>query len=616
MSRKLVDNCDMSSINEKSIKLLTKKQILLYCNYLREEIINGVSTNGGHLSSNLGVVESTVAIHRIFDLNKDKLIFDVGHQCYAHKLITGRKLDKLRQKDGISGFPCVEESKFDVYESGHSSNSLSAAVGMALTRDLNKEKYDIVVLIGDASISNGVSFEALNDLDMVNHKIIVILNDNGMSISRTVGRISGIIGKVQTSKFYNSFKIRYKAILKLGRFGRSIYGLSYKIKSWLKAIVVRNNIFTDMGFDYYGAVDGNNEAKVENALERAKISNKSIIIHIKTKKGHGYKCAEEDLNGYYHGVPAFDKTKGPVHSSQSFSINEIVSTKLHKVLIDNSKSVLLCPGTMVGSKIDCLQAEFGETRVKDVGISEEHCFSLAAGMCINNYHPIISIYSTFMQRSFDQISNDLARMNYNVTLIIDRSGLGGSDGNTHHGILDENFLLSLPNTTVCMPSSIELINDLIDESLNNHGVFAIRVPKRNIYSDKETYEYKGYGKRNKLVDKNNSQCLVTFGPVIKHILEFLEMNNKSIDIIDAIYQKPMDTDMILNDLMKYSKIIIYNIYSVKNGFNNVLIAYLVEHGYKGQIVSLGLDNKFIKQQTTTEGLKENKISLEDLINCI
>ncbi|MEG1565199.1 MAG: 1-deoxy-D-xylulose-5-phosphate synthase [Bacilli bacterium] len=611
MSSKLVDIVQFEQIDSKTINTLPKKEIKNYCSFLRTEIIDAVSTNGGHLSSNLGTVELTVALHRIFNFDKDKVLFDVGHQCYAHKLITNRSLKNLRQKGGISGFPSINESKYDFFESGHSSNSLSAALGMALVRDLNGEKYDIVDVIGDASIVNGLAFEALNDSDFANHKVIVILNDNGMSISKSVGAVTKLFAKISTSKFYNSFKTRYKVLLKLGKFGKLIYKRSYLIKNYLKGLFIRNNIFSSLGMDYIGIIDGNNEQKVESAIQRARICNKSVVVHIRTKKGFGYPLAEHDENGYYHGVSQFDPLKGCTQKNNTNSSNEIVSNQIEKIMEKHTNTMLLCPGTLVGSHFEKFVQKFGTERVKDVGIAEEHMFSLAAGLCLSNIHPILSIYSTFSQRAFDEIANDIARKNFNLTLLIDRAGLAGNDGPTHHGIFDESFFLSLPNTVVSMPSNKFLVSSLIEESMKERGLFIIRYPKCEI-SDCGKNEYLGYGKWNIESAKESNTIIVSFGPIINKIAERINSTNTKVDLINAIYQKPLDYAIIDRMMLKYSKIIIYNVYGVKNGFNNEFIDYLVKHNYKGQIISLAIDNKLIEHQSIEEGLEELKISLDDL----
>lgn len=614
MSKKHIQRIELNTIeNPKFLKSLSYKEISLLCFDIREEIIKQVSINGGHLSSNLGTVEALVALHRTFDFSKDKLLLDVGHQCYTHKILTGRSLEKLRKKDGVSGFPKLNESIYDHFEGGHSSNSISTAEGMALTRDLNSDDYNIIVFIGDASIQNGMAFEAMNDFQLRDHKILIVLNENGMSISQSVGRSSQIFSRISTSKFYNALKIAYKKMMCWNKFGRWLYEKTYILKSSIKRSLIRGNIFTDLGLNYIGAIDGHSVKSMEKAFKRSQKSPKSCVIHIKTQKGKGYKLAEDDKQGYYHGTSSFEVEKGLTRNDSPLSSwTSYYSYLLEQTISDSEKVTLICPGTMIGSRIETIKEKHSD-RVFDVGIAEEHAVSLAAGMSLNGYRPYISIYSTFLQRAFDQLSHDIARVNLNSCLLIERAGIVGEDGDTHNGVYDEAFLINTPNTIVSMASNTEEASYLMRLSTENKDkLFCIRIPKSDQVISTDNNVFDNFKWISKLNSTSNKKVIITFGPIINQVEQLINEKHKDYDLVNALFQKPLDLNFILNKLINYEKVVIYNIYGTKNGFNNYLISILIENGYKGNIVSLAVPDTFISHQTIEEALVENSISINDL----
>lgn len=619
MSEKDIKQVDISQIKDPTfLGNLSYADLNYLCKDIRDEIIYSTSINGGHLSSNLGTVESTIALHRCFDFKKDKLLFDVGHQCYTHKILTGRKLNRLRKKDGVSGFPKICESEYDSFEGGHSSNSLSNALGMAISRDLKNEKYDIVCYIGDASISNGLAFEALNDTLLTKHKIIIILNENGMSISKTVGKSSLLFSNISTLGIYNKFKIKYRKIKSLGKLGNFIYNSSFAIKNFLRKLLIKNNIFVGFGLSYIGVIDGHNIKKMEKALLRAKKCSKTCVVHIKTIKGCGYKKAEDDDAGYYHGVNAFDIKSGLSLSDDLSTWSYLYAKEMENILEKNKDTLLLCPGTLIGSKMETIKQKYND-RVIDVGIAEEHSLSMAAGIALNGYHPYLSIFSTFLQRGFDEISHDIARMKIDVTLLIDRSGLVGADGETHQGIFDDTFLYMTPNTTVCFASNSFIASQLMKESLVKHnGIFAIRYPKGNFYNIDYKTSIK-YGKWEiSYEEEKNDVAIISYGPVINDIISYNLKLKKRANIYNAIYQCPFDKEVLLQILKQHKKIIIYNVYGLENGFNSLLLNYINSLGMKkdNKIISLAIPKKFIKHQTVEEALKEEKLDLDSLFKYI
>ena len=595
--------------NPEFLKTLNNDEIFTLCKDLREEIIKDTLKNGGHLSSNLGVVELTVALHKHYDFAKDKLFFDVGHQCYTHKILTGRKLENLRKKGGIAGFPKLNESIYDHFEGGHSSNSLSNALGYAVARDLKGEQYNIVCVIGDASISNGLAFEALNDNRIRNHKLIIILNDNGMSISKNVGNVSKLFSMISTSGLYNKSKSAYKRMTAKTKFGRKVYAAMYFLKNALKRALVRGNFFVDLGFNYIGVVDGHNVQKIEKALQKADKSLKSTVIHVKTIKGLGYKNAEDDIDGLYHGV----SSKNHEEKTASISWSELYSKLFENIIKNDEKTILISPATLVGSKFNDLSKQY-PNRVFDVGIAEEHAISFAAGMSSNGFKPYISIYSTFLQRGFDEISHDIARMNLGSTLLIDRCGLSDGDGDTHHGIFDEGFLMNTPNAVVCMASNLEEATRLMEITSSSEDLTCIRYPKGLVLPAKNKLSTT-FNKFEwiKLIDKNNKKIIVTFGPVINKIYDEIIKNNLSYDLLNAIYQKPLNLGAVEALINKYDEIVIFNQYATENGFNNALINLLIKNGYKGKICSKALSLNFNSHQSIEDGLKEQKMDAKSFI---
>jgi len=462
-----VKHIDLDSIKDpKFLSELSYEELDVLASDIRSKLVEVTSNLGGHLSSNLGAVELTIALHRVFDLTKDKVIFDVGHQCYTHKLLTGRNLIKLRQEDGVSGFIKLDESPYDCFEAGHSSTSISAANGFAIARDLKGEKYDVVAFIGDGSLSSGLAMEGLNNIAHGKNKVIIVINDNDMSISKPVGGFSKFLEDISTSRRYNKFKHRYQRTLSKCGFGRWLLKVSRKIKNGFKHLLTKRNIFTDLGFAYVGPINGHDIKSIERSLKRAKNTDKSVVIHAVTVKGKGYKPAENDQTGYWHGVSPFNvetgepKNKHEGEASWSHVFADITEKEMEK----HPESVLISPATLTGSGMTELCSKF-KNRVIDVGINEEHAATLASSLSLSGMHPIISVYSTFLQRAYDEVSHDIARQKANATFLVDRAGLVGADGETHQGIYDEAYLASIPGTVVAMPSTIDEAYALYDESL-------------------------------------------------------------------------------------------------------------------------------------------------------
>ena len=587
--------------NPEFLQGLNYKELALLSADITEYIVDKVSVNGGHLAANLGVVDATIALCRCFDFSKDKIIFDVGHQCYTYKILTGRSLERLRKSDGVSGFQKMNESPYDHFECGHSSTSLSAAKGMAMARDLNGDKYDVVAFIGDASIANGLAFEALNNLASGNNKVIIILNDNDMSITKPVGGLAKSFRNLSNSMLYRRNKTAYQRVMKKTRFGRWILRWTSRFKNWIKRHVMAINIFDNIGIAYIGPVDGHDFKAMTKALEKARSYDRTCVVHIKTIKGKGYKYSENEDSGKWHGVSGFNKETGEINvDSSTITWSEVYSRDIILEMGINKDAVLVVPATGAGSS---LQEAFNlyPNRCVDVGIAEEHALTMSAGLSVGGKHPIISIYSTFLQRAFDELSHDLARMNLNATLLIDRSGLVGEDGNTHQGIYDESFLLDTPNTVVTMAARENEAFGLVKESFNNHGVFCIRFPRARIKPIADKSESVPFGKWKKELDGNKT-AIVSVGPLTVELKELLQ--SKDVALYNAIYQKPMDDELIEEELVKFNKVIIYDAYGTEVGFAQALSQKLLSLKYKGEIIIKSIPVVFVDHASIDEQLEK------------
>ncbi len=610
-----VNHIDLDSIKDpKFLATLNYEELDVLASDIRDEILKVTSNLGGHLSSNLGVVELTIALHRVFDLSKDKLIFDVGHQCYTHKILTGRKLNNLRQENGVSGFQKMEESPYDVYEAGHSSTSISAANGFAIARDLNKEKFNVIAFIGDGAINSGLALEGLNNIGHSDHKVIIVLNDNGMSISKPVGGLSKFFANISTSRSYNRMKHGYQKVFSRTKFGRWILHISSKFKNWIKRVLTSGNIFTALGFAYIGPVDGNNIKKIEKALLRAKNTKKSVIIHANTLKGKGYKYSEEDETGYWHGVSPFDLESGqPKNKHEGMvSWSHVYSDITALELEEHKDAVLISPATIKGAGLDCLDKKFAN-RIIDVGIAEEHAATLASGLSLGGHHPIISVYSTFLQRAYDEVSHDLARMKCDATFLVDRAGLVGADGETHQGIYDEAYLSSIPGTVITMASNIDEAKLLYDESFKNHGPFFIRLP-RTLTCKQDSFNKieHSFGKWMKVMETSKNTVVISCGPLLRVLERALIDNNVECTLINALYIKPIDKSMF-DEILEAKKIVIYDPYSTRGGLVDSTMAYLLEKKFKGSISAYFVPDEFVKQGTIEQQLARYKIRVEDVI---
>ena len=462
----------------RDVKALTQDETRRLCEEIRAFLIESVSKTGGHLASNLGSVELTVAIHRVFDTERDRLVFDVGHQCYTHKLLTGRGegFASLRSFGGLSGFPKPHESVHDAFIAGHASNSVSVALGMARARTLLHGDYSVLALIGDGALTGGLAYEGLNNAGASGEPMIVILNDNGMSISRNVGAMSTHLSYLRSQPGYNRFKKGYRRVLLSSRPGRAVYTFNHRVKTGLKLALLPNaTMFEDMGFTYLGPVDGHDVVQLQNALESARELHKPVLLHVQTVKGKGYEPAEREPDRY-HGVGPFDPARG-VRGGAEDSFSSVFGRELCALAGENARVCAITAAMADGTGLGEFSKRYPD-RFFDVGIAEGHAASMAAGMAAQGLIPVFAVYSTFLQRAYDQIIHDTALSGLHVVFAVDRAGLVGADGETHHGIFDATFLSDIPNMTVLCPSNYEELRGMLRCAvLEEKGPVAVRYPR-------------------------------------------------------------------------------------------------------------------------------------------
>lgn len=615
---KEIEHIDIKTIKDPSVvKGLKRESLALLCQDIRQEIIRATSEYGGHLSSNLGVVELTVALHRNFDFPKDKLILDVSHQSYTHKILTGRSLDNLNSKEGVSGFMRMDESEYDCYESGHSSTSLSAAEGFAVARDIKKEDYYIVPVIGDGSLVNGLSFEALNHIAGRFGKMIIVINDNDMSISRPVGGFGRFFRRISTAKGYNSFKNKYKNALEKNAVGRWFYRCSYSLKNGIKRLLVPFTLYDNLGFTYMGPYDGHDIKMLDKAFKRAKNATKTVIFHVYTTKGKGYEPAETDKTGYWHGVTPFEietgkpKNQHPDYCSWPHLVGDIVKDQMRK----HDNALLICPGMIKGSHLEDAFEAYPD-RCIDVGIAEEHALTMAGATYLAGMHPIACVYSTFLQRAYDEILHDCARMGVDMTLLIDRAGLVGKDGETHMGIYDEAYLKSIPGANLYMPSTTQEMRGLIEYSMEKgHGIVAIRYP-HTLFKCKEndgtSFEVKPWVKLENV--KKSNEAVIAVGPKGRELLNALKEKGYQGEMIMAVKLLPLSDDV--DEIVKMDKVYVYDSYGTESGFVETLKAALMEKGFKGLIKTFAVPNVYVQHATIAEQEKEFGLDIDSVIKQI
>lgn len=540
----------------KKLELKEKKQL---AEEIREYILKTISENGGHLASNLGVVELTIALHSVFNVPEDKIIWDVGHQTYTHKILTGRKdeFKNIRTKGGIAGFPKTCESEMDCFNTGHSSTSISAALGMARARDIKKQNNHVIAVIGDGALTGGMAQEALNDAGSSKSKITVILNDNEMSISRNVGGVNMFLSKLRTKKLYSRTNIKIKKIIrKIPKIGDIFVKIVQKSKRGIKQLIIPKMYFEDIGFAYLGPVDGHDIEKLESVLTLSKQLDKPVLIHVITKKGKGYKIAEENPDKF-HATGSFNLEDGKPKKAKSKDYSKVFGEKLVELAEKNEKIVAITAAMKDGTGLGEFSKKFSN-RFFDVGIAEQHALGLAAGLAKEGMIPVVPIYSSFYQRAYDQVIHDICLQKLPVIMCADRAGLVGADGETHHGAFEMSFLKIVPNITIAAPKDFEELEKMMEFAIELKQPIIIRYPRGG--ENKITFEKHDDVKHGKaeILREGKDVTIVGIGKTVASAIELadkLKENEIEAEVINARFLKPFDKETIVKSITKTRKVI-------------------------------------------------------------
>ena len=579
------------------IKKMSINEMDILAKDIRKFLVRSISKTGGHLASNLGVVELTLALHKVFNSPTDKIIWDVGHQSYVHKIITGRKsdFDTLRQFNGLSGFPKENESNHDIFDTGHSSTSISVGTGIACSRDIKGDDFSVISVIGDGSITGGMALEALNHLGYIKTKMIIILNDNEMSIDQNVGGMARHLSNIIRNSTVNKVKGEVEKILNITPGGSILSKTAYKVKDSImsKFAPQECEFFDSLGIKYSGPIDGHNINELINALEYAKKQKGPILLHVITKKGKGYKYAEQEPHKY-HGVSKFDIKEG-VKSSGAKSISSVVGDKLVELANKDERVVAITAAMPSGTGLNKFSQMYPH-RYYDVGIAEQHAVAFACGLAKDNMKPYFAVYSSFLQRAYDQVIHDMCITNKDVTLLIDRAGLVGNDGETHHGMFDLSYLNNVPNISVMAPKDTKELELMIDLSLDIKGPVAIRYPRGNSYFlDKGKYEPIKLGEY-EVINKGKDIAVIAIGNMVKQAIDSMDiLKEKGIEptIVNARFLKPID-ESILRDIFNNHKYIVTiedNV--IIGGFGSRINKFLIDNNYDNKILNIALEEEFI-----------------------
>lgn len=616
---------DLTKISSPSfLKDLNKKQLEALAGDIRAFLIEKCSATGGHIGPNLGVVELTIALHKAFNSPKDKFLWDVGHQAYVHKILTGRadQFDTLRQFKGLCGFPKLVESEHDMWETGHSSTSLSAAMGMAAARDIKNDNNYVVPIIGDGALTGGMALEALNHIGHEQSKVIVILNDNEMSIAPNVGALHNVLGRLRTAKEYSKAKEELESLmLKIPVVGDKLASTAERVKDSLKYLVVSGVFFEELGFKYLGPIDGHDFDALEATIEQAKKAKGPVLLHVITKKGKGYKPAEEDTVGTWHGTGpykmetgAFVKsaTKGPAWSS-------LVAESVRKEMQTDERIVTITPAMPVGSKLEGIQKEFPK-RFYDVGIAEQHATTMAAGLATQGMKPFLAIYSTFLQRAYDQVLHDIVRPNLNVFIGIDRAGLVGADGETHQGVFDISFLRHMPNLVLMMPKDENEGQHMVKTALEHNGPIALRYPRGNGLGVEMDAEMKAIPIGSwEVLREGNDAVILTFGTTIPMALaaaETLATRGIDVRVVNARFIKPLDATMLREMMTADLPILTLEESMLQGGFGSAVLEFAFDNGFRPSLDRIGIPDQFVEHGDVDSLLAEIDVTAEETVKRI
>ena len=592
------------------LKRLDVEEKIELAQEIRGYILQVVSKNGGHLASNLGVVELTIALHSVLNMPEDKIVWDVGHQSYVHKIITGRKeqFKTLRQLNGLSGFPKINESEYDSFDTGHSSTSISAALGMARARDLKDDNNQVVAVIGDGALTGGMALEALNDAGFSKTKMTVILNDNEMSISKNVGGLNMFLSKLRTKRLYKKSSVSAKRILnKIPIIGKPIVRVIQKTKGSIKQLVIPKMFFEDIGFTYLGPVDGHNIEQLENILKLSKQVEGPVLIHVLTKKGKGYKIAEENPDRF-HATGPFDLETGKPKKEKKADYSKIFGNKLVELAKTNQNIVAVTASMKDGTGLSEFAKQF-PTRFFDIGIAEQHALTMAAGMAKEGMIPFVPIYSSFYQRGYDQVIHDIAIQNLPVIMCVDRAGVVGADGETHQGILDMAFFRLVPNLTIMAPKDFKELEDMMEFAITLNRPVVIRYPRGGENSDIkfEKHPKIDLGKA-EIIKEGKDISIIAIGNKIARAVALAENYKEqgiNAEVINARFLKPLDKETIKQSIEKTKKVVTMEDGTIINGLATAVKELMVDEKLKDiELQSYAWPDEFIKHGSVEELEKE------------
>jgi len=602
----------------KDLKLLNSSQLKLLANEIRHKIITTVAKTGGHLASSLGVVELTIALHYIFNCPRDKTVWDVGHQSYAHKILTGRskKFHTLRQYKGISGFPKIKESEYDAFGTGHSSTAISAALGIAKARDMKNENYKVIAVVGDGALTGGIAFEGLNQAGHLKSNLIVILNDNKMSISPNVGALSSYLGKMITHPKYKQTRKKVERFLK--KWSKKAAERALALEDTIRAMSGPGLLFKEMGFRYFGPIDGHNMESLTRLFNNIKDVKGPVLIHILTKKGKGYAYAEDEVTKF-HGISQFNIENGEkISSGTHITYTDAFSNALIKSAKNNPKIIGITAAMAPGTGLDKFAREFPD-RFFDVGIAEQHAVTFAAGLAIEGFKPVVAIYSTFLQRAYDQIIHDVCLQNLPVVFAIDRAGIVGEDGPTHHGPFDLSYLRNIPNMQIMAPKDENELGHMLKTALDLNSPVAIRYPRGSgtgvgIENPLETIQI---GK-SEILKEGKDILILAVGPLVYKALEAAnELDKKiSVCVINTRFVKPLDEKTIINLSKKIKKIITIEENTFEGGFGSAVLELLEKNNIKADIRRIAIPDKFIEQGPQEQLRKNLGLTKNNIIKVI
>ena len=593
------------------VKALNISECEMLAEEIRQFLVDSLSETGGHLASNLGVVELTIALHRVLEFPQDKLIWDVGHQAYTHKILTGRKeqFDTLRKTGGLSGFPKRKESDCDAFDTGHSSTSISAGLGMVRARDLKGENHTVISVIGDGALTGGMAYEALNNAASLKKNFIVVLNDNEMSITKNVGGMSSYLGNIRTAAAYTELKLGVTNVLKkIPKVGEGMVDALHKTKDSLKQFVIPGMLFENMGMTYLGPVDGHNLVQLTKILNEAKRKPGPVLVHVLTEKGRGYEPAVRHP-ARFHGAAPFEIETGLPKSNGKANYTDIFSTVMRK-FGDREPDVVAVSAAMVpGTGLKRFGNMFPD-RLFDVGIAEEHAVTFAAGLALGGLRPVVAIYSSFLQRAVDQILHDVCMQKLPVVFAVDRAGLVGSDGETHHGCFDLSYLSMMPNMTLMAPKNKWELSDMMKFAIKQNGPVAIRYPRGEAYDGLEDKREPIEMGKSELLYQGSEIALLAVGSMVKvaqEVYNNLRAKGQKVTLVNMRFVKPLDTQR-LDKLAKDHELFVTLEENVKNGgFGEKVLDYFGEQTEGPKVRIVAIEDQFVPHGSVTDLMRQQRM---------